>query len=116
MDYELESEVWTVAQQVMPSEYFREIIANAITSYRRHPGHSVLERLHATDIGIQGVVAILMALYPNDHLLQSDPAAYVSLRAPLRAHLFGELQRYLMFSSHASGAVIDCHFAGDLGL
>jgi hypothetical protein len=41
---------------------------------------------------------------------------FVSLRAPLRVHLFAYLQRYLIARSLASAAVLDNRIAGDLGL
>ena len=87
MDIGLESEVWKTAQHVMSAQDFGEIVAEAIRSYRRPPGHSGLERLHASDIGTLGIDALRVGLQRRGWLHSDDPMAFVSLRAPLRAHL-----------------------------
>lgn len=116
MNYELESEVWLTAQRVMPTVDLRGIVVDAIAGYSRRPGYSVLERLHASSIGSQGIEALREGLRTNGLLQPGDPYCFVSLRAPLRAHLFAVLQWHLMITARASGAVIDCQFARDLGL
>lgn len=116
MNYELESEIWKTAQRVMSAEDFRDIVVSAVMSYKRLPGYSVFERLHAGNIGIEGVEALQKALNLSGQLLPSDPTAFVSLRALMREHLYIVLQWQLISVSRASAAVIDGHFAGDLGL
>lgn len=116
MNSGLAPEVWKTAQHVMSAQHFGEIVAGAITSYKRLPGHSDLERLHASDIGALGIDALRVGLRRRGWLYSDDSIAFVSLRAPLRAHLYAVLQRHLICNSHASGAVIDGQFARDLGL
>lgn len=116
MDYRVESEVWKTAQQAMSTGDFCQIVLSAVVSYKRLPGHSMLERLHAGHIGIGAVQALRKALDLCDLLLPGDAPDFVSLRAALRSHLCAVLQWQLISTSHASGAVVDDHFAGDLGL
>lgn len=116
MDYGLESEVWKSAQRIMPADCFRDVVVDAVTTYRRLPGHSVPERMHFVVVGLQGVEALRLGLGVNGLLDPNDPLDYVSLRAPLRAHLYVVLQWYLIEHSGASGAVVDGYFAHDLGL
>lgn len=116
MNYELESEVWLTAQRVMPAFDLQGIVVDAIAGYRRRPGYSVLERVYASSIGSQSIEALREGLRTSGLLEPGDPYDFVSLRAPLRAHLFAALQWHLMITECASGAVSDGHFARDLGL
>lgn len=116
MNYWLESEVWMTAQRVMPEQCFRNALVNAVTTYKRAPGHARLERLHVADIGVGGIHALRIGLALNSLLQANDPPVYLSLRAPLRGHLFAELQWNLIAASKASEVMIDGYFARDLGL
>lgn len=100
----------------MSAEDFRGAIFSAIASYRRPPGHSTLERLHAADVGLEGIETLRLGLGLNGLLISDDLLSVVSLRGALRAHLYRELQWYLMCNSHALGPVVDGYFSCDLGL
>lgn len=47
MDYRLESEIWLAAQRHMTAKAFLALIEQSVRTYRRHPGHYSLERMHA---------------------------------------------------------------------
>lgn len=61
MDYGLESEVWKTAQRIMLADCFRDVVVDAVTTYRRLPGHSVLERMHVVAIGVKGIEALRLS-------------------------------------------------------
>lgn len=117
MDYRLQSEIWRAAQQNLPTARFVRLIAEALRLYKRPAGYFQLERVHDSDVGEAGVLALKAALREiGASTLPKDWDSFVSLRAPLRAHLFAYLQRYLIARSLASAAVLDNRIAGDLGL
>jgi hypothetical protein len=55
MDYSLESKIWYEAQATFAGEAFDRVVEHAVSSYRRRPGYTSEERLHAADIGENGV-------------------------------------------------------------
>jgi hypothetical protein len=116
MDYELELEVWLQAQRSMPHCAFVALVQEGVKSYRRMPGYSDLERVHPRDIGPSGLTALREALAEIGQLRPEDGHGFVSVRASLRAHICNVLRWQLLASSRASGAVVDSHFAHDLGL
>jgi hypothetical protein len=117
MDYRLETEIWRAAQQNLPAARFVRLIAEGVRLYKRPAGYFQLERVHDSDVGEAGLAALKVALREiGAWTLPKGWDDFVSLRAPLRAHLSSYLQRYLITRSLASGAVLDNRFAGDLGL
>lgn len=116
MNYELESQVWKTARRSMSLDDFRHVVENAIADYRLPPGYFEMERIHLVDVGNGGLEVLRFGLKLYGLLHPNDLPTFVSLRMPLRVHLFAELRRCLVHGSHASATMIDGHFAGDLGL
>lgn len=92
------------------------LLCQAIRTYRRPPGYFPLDRLHAGDVDEGGVEALRIALSSSENPAGLATDVYVSLRAPLRAHLYRVLQGYVLKHLVASHAVVDNCLAGDLGL
>lgn len=115
MDYCLESEIWLAAQRHMTNEAFLALIDQAVRTYRRRPGHYSLERMHAVDVGVGGIAAMKASRVGGDAASEQG-SNFVSVRAPLREHLYKALQQNLVESSLASPVVVDNYMAIDLGL
>ncbi|MDC6378871.1 hypothetical protein BW687_001585 [Pseudomonas graminis] len=116
MDYRLESEVWRGVQGSLTNEGFAALIWDALSTYKRPPGYSPLDRLYAGDVGEAGLEALSIALNESGNPTGAATASYVSLRAPLRAHLYRVLQRHVIAHFLASDKVVDNCMASDLGL
>lgn len=117
MDYRLEPEVWAQAEQRMSPDAFAALIRRTLQSYKRLPGHTPLERVHASNIGNTGLEILCRELLILGMLHHGDKMdGYISLRAALRAHLYISLQGCVVSSCNAPGALIDDHMARDLGL
>jgi hypothetical protein len=117
MDYSLESEIWNEAQATFAGEAFAKVVEHAVSSYRRRPGYASEERLHAADIGKNGVRALLAALRQLDNSSQCDTVlSYASVRSPLRVHLYDYLQAKLIIAKTSSDVVLEDHFMRGLNL
>jgi hypothetical protein len=92
------------------------LLFQAIRTYRRPPGYFPLDRLHAGDVDEGGVEALSIALSSSENPTGIATDGYVSLRAPLRAHVYRVLQRHVIAHFLASDAVVDNCMASDLGL
>ncbi|KPX50052.1 hypothetical protein ALP26_03339 [Pseudomonas savastanoi pv. glycinea] len=115
MDYRLESEIWLAAQRHMTNKAFLALIEQAVRTYRRRPGHYPLERMHAVDVGVGGIDAMKTSRIGG--VAASELGSnFISVRAPLREHLYRALQENLIESSLASPVVVDNYMAIDLGL
>ncbi|KWS28944.1 hypothetical protein AL061_09360 [Pseudomonas syringae pv. syringae] len=71
---------------------------------------------HAGDVDEAGLEALSIALSSSETPAGIATDGYVSLRAPLRAHLYRVLQRHVVAHFLASDAVVDNRLAGDLGI
>jgi len=117
MDYRLETEIWVQAQVDSAPEAFEKLLIKAVLSYKRSPGLHSFERIHASAIGIQGLVALRSALIRTGWMTQGEQAStYVSIRAPMRIHLYQHLQMGLMRSGSASEPVAEDQLMRDLNL
>ena len=116
VDYRLESEIWRGVQGSLTNDAFVALLLQAIRTYKRPPGYFPLDRLHAGDVDEDGLKALSNAFSRIGNPTGIATDGYVSVRAPLRAHLYRVLQRYVITHSLASDAVVDNHIAGDLGL
>lgn len=116
MDYRLESEIWRGVQRSLTKDAFVALLSQAFRTYKRPPGYFPLDRLHAGDVDEAGLEALSIALNRSGNPTGIATGGYVSLRAPLRAHLYTVLQRYVITHSRASDAIIDNRMAKDLGL
>jgi hypothetical protein len=93
MDYSLESKIWNEAQATFAGEAFSRVVEHAVSSYRRRPGISSIERIHVSDVGEVGLQALRKALSDVHHLPPDEPnIGFVTLRTPLRAHIYYFLQ------------------------
>jgi hypothetical protein len=93
MDYSLESRIWASAREAFSREAFAKMIEGAVCSYRRQPGLSSIERIHVSDVGEVGLLALRKALSDVHYLPPGEPnLGFVTLRAPLRAHIYYFLQ------------------------
>ncbi|WP_236529555.1 hypothetical protein [Pseudomonas syringae] len=116
MDYRLESDIWMLAQQSVPADEFVVLISTAVQTYKRFPGLHELDRVYARDIGDIGI-EILGAVLSRAGIAEwSSGDSFVTMRAPLREHLYGYLQRHLMKATLATDDVVDNQMARDLGI
>lgn len=116
MDYRLELEIWRGVQRSLTKDGFVVLLSQAIRTYRRPPGYFPLDRLHAGDVDEGGVEALSIAFGVSENPTGIATDDYVSLRAPLREHLYRVLQRHAIAHSVASAAVVDNRLASDLGI
>ncbi|WP_122668625.1 hypothetical protein [Pseudomonas viridiflava] len=116
MDYRLELEIWSGVQQSLTKDEFLTRVSQALSTYKRPPRYFPLDRLYAGDVGEAGLEALSIALNGSGNPTGAATVGYVSLRAPLRAHLYRVLQSYLLKHLVASDAVVDNCLAGDLGV
>ena len=116
MDYRLELEIWRGVQRSLTGEAFVALLSQAIRTYKRPPGYFPLDRLHAGDVDEDGLTALSDAFSRLGNPTGIATNGYVSLRAPLRAHLYRVLQHYIITHSFAPDAVVDNFMASDLGL
>lgn len=116
MDYRLELEIWSGVQRSVTRDEFLARVSQALSTYKRPPGYFPLDRLYAGDVTEAGLEALSIALNESGNRTRTATAGYVSLRAPLRAHLYRVLQGYVLKHFVASDAVVDNCLAGDLGL
>lgn len=116
MDYRLELEVWRGVQRCLTKDAFVVLLSQAIRTYKRPPGYFPLDRLQAGDADEGGVEVLSIALGSSENPTGIATDDYVSLRAPLRAHLYRVLQHYIITHSFAPDAVVDNCMASDLGL
>lgn len=98
MDYRLESEIWRGAQGSLTNDAFVELLSQAIRTYKRPPGYFPLDRLHAADVDEDGLKALSSAIGRTGNPTGIATDNYVSLRTPLRAHLYRVLQHYVISS------------------
>lgn len=117
MDYSLESMIWREAQATFQGEALTDILELALSSYRRRPGYSGIERIHASDVGQAGLQALRYALGHVDHLPRDEPLSEcVSVRAALRAHIYHFLESQVVRAGVASEMIIEDHLARALNL
>jgi hypothetical protein len=91
------------------------MVTEAVESYQRMPGHSELERVYVSNVGTAGFEVLVAALEKRG-IRRPEDEAFISMRAPLRRHIYQALQWHLMTSSLASDLVMDDQVARDLGL
>ncbi|KTB88289.1 hypothetical protein AO069_06505 [Pseudomonas syringae pv. syringae PD2774] len=116
MDYRLELEIWKGVQRSLTKDAFAALLSQAFRTYKRPSGYFPLDRLHAGDVDEAGLEALSIALSSSETPAGIATDGYVSLRAPLRAHLYRVLQRHVIAHFLASDAVVDNRLAGDLGI
>lgn len=116
MDYRLELEIWSGVRRSLTKDEFLTRVSQAPSTYKRPPGYFPLNRLYAGDVGKAGLEALRIALNESGNPAGAATAGYVSLREPLRAHLYRVLQSYVLKHLVASDAVVDNCLAGDLGI
>ena len=116
MDFRLESEIWRGVQRRLTKDAFAVLLSQAIRTYRRPPGYFPLDRLHAGNVDEGVVEALSIALSSSENPTGIATDGYISLRAPLRAHLYRVLQSHVITHSSASDTVVDNCMASDLGL
>jgi hypothetical protein len=116
MDYELELEIWSQAHRSMSAHLFGQMVTEAVESYQRMPGHSELERVYVSNVGTAGFEVLVAALEKRGIRKPGDDEVFISMRAPLRRHIYQALQWHLMTLLLASNSVMDDQLARDLGL
>lgn len=116
MDYHLESKIWMLAQECLSADEFVELISAAVQTYKRLPGLHQLDRVYARDISKRGIEILGAVLSRAELCAWRRGDAFVSLRAPLREHIYGYLQRHLMKSARPPDVIVDNHMARELGL
>lgn len=117
MDYSLESTIWKEAQATFSGQGFADVVELAVSSYRRRPGYSGIERVYASDVGQSGLQVLRYALRHVDHLPPDEPLpGYVCVRAPLRAHIYFFLESQIVRAGVASEMVTEDHLARALNL
>jgi len=117
VDYSLEAKIWSLAQAVYSDEDFAELIIDVAKIYKRRPGYFDVERIYASTIGAQGILALRTALeQPLEQVYGLAASNFVLVRAPLRRHLYEQLQRRLIESGYSCDAVLEDRMARDLGL
>lgn len=118
MHNELESQVWLSVQQTCDATAFEALILRAVDSFKRHPGFDPLVRLHASDIGPQGIQVLRAVLRQRGLHPEScvDVPGYLELRSRLKDHLRCQLQWYLVRGGHATEEIQEDQLHRDLGL
>jgi hypothetical protein len=66
MDYSLEPKIWSQAHRAFSQQAFEVLVDVAVSSYLRNPGHTGVERMHASQIGPCGLHALRTALIGQD--------------------------------------------------
>lgn len=117
MDYSLESTIWKEAQATFHGEAFTDVVELAVSSYRRRPGYSGIERIYASDVGEGGLRVLRYVMKHVDHLPRDQflPEC-VCVRAALRAHIYYFLESQVVRAGVASEMVIEDHLARALNL
>lgn len=111
----LKTEILALAALVYTTD-LAGMIHSALLSYRRRPGLTDLDRIHESAVGQAAYLGMTQALeassverfYPSPGCLQ--------IRLQLHWHILTHLQQTLIRDGHASGAMRDLAFGGDLGL
>lgn len=116
MDYSLESTIWKQAQTTFHGEAFTDVVELAVSSYRRRPGYSWIERIYASDVGESGLQVLRYVMRHLDHLPRGELPECVSVRAALRAHIYYFLESQVVRAGVASEMVMEDHLARALNL
>lgn len=112
---DLETAIWVVASQAYgPS--LKSTIAQALSRYRRSPGHDDMTRLYSGPIGPEAFEALGLALAQAMPNRGPDQIGYLEIRSRLRWHLASHLQRCLINDGYATSAMREDLFGTELGL
>lgn len=116
MDLAVEQQVWHLMQTYFPAE-MDDVLESALASYRRLPGYAASSRLHAEQVGAEGLQALIRALTKRPHSHADTGASeYVHLRLPLRVHLSRHLHVYLIQQARATEPLLEAYLAQEVGL
>jgi hypothetical protein len=93
VDYSLESTIWKEAQATFQGRAFTDVLEFAVSSYRRRPGYSGIERIYASDVGESGLQVLRSLMRHVDHIPRDEPLPEcVFVRAALWAHICSFLE------------------------
>ncbi|WP_125829075.1 hypothetical protein [Pseudomonas sp. v388] len=115
MNPPLENEVFCIAADVYGSD-LAIVVERALSSYRRESGREDLARIHLTEIGHKAFAGLTQALASPESPWHHKYEWGVEVRSPVRWHLYHHLIRKLIAEGHATNAIRDAGFSGDLGL
>lgn len=115
MGYSLESTIWKEAQATFHGEAFTDIVELAVSSYRRRPDYSRIERIYASDVCEGGLQVLRYALRHVDHLPSGELPEYVSVRAALRAHIYSFLESQVIRAGDSFEVIAEDQLSRDLG-
>jgi hypothetical protein len=116
VNYAIEAQVWRGACAHYTSN-LRQKLSEALGRFKRTPGLNDLTRLHASDLGSQGLSLFREVLTGHaKHVWHVSYDDCVELRWELRVHLKLHLQWHLVQDGHASPVMRDDYFSADLGI
>lgn len=92
------------------------MIHSALLCYRRKPGLTNLHRIHESSVGRAAYLSLTQALEASSFEKIYPSPGCLQIRVQLHWHILWHLQQALIRDGHATGAMRDLAFGGDLGL
>lgn len=111
----LELQIWSLAAHMYRPE-LEPMVASPLMQYRRRPSLNDPTRVYQSSMEPSAFQVLARALVANDHPGACLERGYIEIRSGLRWRLKRQLLQTLTQDQHATDAMRDTYFAGDLGL